>query len=135
MKRKRQAYLSRSHHHATTDSVEWVGSDTGTSRDSPAECERGQEVTFERTGEEDRLDRVVHAEVETTIDDDTGDGGHETTVKTTNTVRGESLLVDIDETVELTLTTLLRALGVVGKTSTGVIEGVDEEEGCGTGHL
>lgn len=130
-----KTHFTRSHHHTTTDCVERVGGDTSTSGDSPAEQERGQEVTLERADEEDGLDGVVHAEVETAIDDDTGDGGHETTVETSDTIRGESLLVDIDETVELTFTTLLCALGVVGKTGTGVIEGVDEEEGRSTGGL
>ena len=128
-------YLTGSHHHATTDGVQRVGSDTGTSGDSPAKSERSQEVTLKSTGEDDRLERVVHTEVETTVDDDTSNGGHETTVKTSNTVGGEGLLVDIDETVELTLTTLLGRLGVVGKTGTGVVEGVDEEEGSSTGGL
>ena len=128
-------HLTRRHHHATTDGVERVGGDTGTSRDSPAEQEGGQEVVFERADEEDGLDGVVHAEVETAIDDDTSDGGHETTVETGDTVRGEGLLVDVDEAVELALTTLLRVLGVVGETGTGVVEGVDEEEGGSTGGL
>jgi len=128
-------YLTRGHHHATTDSVEWVRGNTGSSGDSPSESERGQEVTLEGTGKKDRLDGVVKTEVETTVDNNTSDGRHETTVKTSNTVRSEGLLVDIDETVELTLTTLLCGLGVVGETGTGVVEGVDEEEGSGTSSL
>lgn len=128
-------YLTRGHHHATTDSVEWVRGNTGSSGDGPSESERGQEVTLEGTGEKDRLEGVVETEVETTVDDDTSDGRHETTVETGNTVRSEGLLVDIDQSVELTLTTLLCGLGVVGKTGTGVVEGVDEEEGSGTSSL
>lgn len=127
--------LTRGHHHATTDGVKRVGSDTSTSGDSPAEQERGQEVTLKRTNEDDGLDRVVHTEVQTTVDDYTKNGGHETTVETGNTVGSEGLLVDIDETVELTVTALLGVLGVVGKTGTGVVEGVDEEEGGSTGSL
>ena len=128
-------YFTRSHHHTTTDSIEWVGRNTSTSCDSPAEQERRKEVTFERTNEEDRLDRVVHSEVETTIDDDTSDGWHETTVETGNTVRGESLLVDIDKAVELAFTSLLGTLRVVGKAGTGVVERVDEEQRSGTSSL
>ena len=127
--------LTGGHHHTTTDGVERVGGDTSTSGDSPSESERGQEVTLEGTGKDDRLERVVHTEVQTTVDDDTGDGGHESTVETANTVGGEGLLVYVYKTVELTVTTLLGGLGVVGKTSTGVVEGVDEEEGSGTGSL
>lgn len=128
-------YLARSHHHAATDSVEWVRSDTGTSCDSPSEQERGEEVALEVTDENDRLERIVHSEVETTVDDDTKDRRTETTVETTDTVRGEGLLVDIDEAVELTVTTALCVLGIVGETGTGVIERVDEQERGGTGHL
>ena len=80
-----------------------------------------------------RTEGVVDTEVETTVDDDTDDRGHEATVETGNTVRSKRLLVDIDEAVELALATLLRVLGVVGETSTGVVEGVDEEEGRSTG--
>jgi len=131
----RVTYLTGGHHHATTDGVEWVRGNTGSSGNRPSESERGQEVTLEVTGEKDRLEGVVETEVETTVDDDTSDGRHETTVKTSNTVRSESLLVDIDQSVELTLTTLLCGLGVVGKTGTGVVEGVDKEEGSGTSSL
>lgn len=131
----RFTYLTRRHHHATTDSVERIRGDTGTGRDAPTEQEGGQEVVFERTDEDDGLDRVVHSEVETAVDDDTGDGGTETTVETGNTVRGERLLVDIDQTFELALAALLGALCVVGETGTGVVERVDEEERGSTGSL
>ena len=125
-------YLTGGHHHAATDGVKGVRGDTGTGGDGPTKSERGKEVTLKVTGKEDRLDRVVHTEVQTTVDNDTSNGGEETTVETGNTVRGEGLLVDIYETVELALTTLLGGLGIVGKTGTGVVEGVDEEEGSGT---
>jgi hypothetical protein len=128
-------HLTGSHHHATTDSVERVGSDTSTSGDSPAESERGQEVTLEGTSEKDGLERVVHAEVQTTVDDYAENRGSETTVETSDTVGGESLLVDVYETVELTVTTLLGVLRVVGETGTGVVEGVDEEQRSGTSSL
>lgn len=128
-------HLARGHHHTTTDGVERVRGNTGGGGDSPAEEERSKEVTLERANEDDRLDGVVETEVETTVDDDTGDGRHETTVETGNTVRGEGLPVDVDETVELTVTARLGVLGVVGKTGTGVVEGVDEEEGGGTSSL
>jgi hypothetical protein len=127
--------LTGGHHHTTADGVERVRGDTGTGGDSPTKSERGQEVTLEATGEEDRLERVVHTEVQTTVDDDTSNGGHETTVETTNAVGSEGLLVDVYHTVELALTTLLGRLGVVGETGTGVVEGVDKEEGSGTSGL
>jgi len=127
--------LAGSHHHATTDSVERVRGDTGGGGDAPAESERGKEVGLEGAGEEDGLDGVVHAEVETTVNDDTKDGGTETTVETSDTIGSEGLLVDINEAVELTLSATLGRLGVVGETGTGVVERVDEEERSGTSSL
>ena len=100
-------HFARSHHHTPTDSIERVRADTSTSGDSPAEQEGGQEVTLESADKENRLEGVVHAEVQTTVDDDTSDGGTETTVETKDTVRGESLLVDIHQTVELTVSASL----------------------------
>lgn len=127
--------LTRGHHHAAADGVKRVRGDTGTSGDAPTEEERGEEVVGERTDEDDRLDRVVHAEVETTVDDDTSDGGTEATVQTGDTVGGHGLAVDVDEAVELALTATLGRLGIVGQTGTGVVEGVDEEERSGTSGL
>lgn len=127
--------LTRSHHHTTTDSIQWVRSNTSTSGDTPAEKEGGKEVTLKRTDKDDRLERVVHTEVETTVDDDTEDGRTETTVETGNTIRGKGLLVNINQAVELTLTTRLSVLGIVGKTGTSVVERVDEKEGSGTSSL
>lgn len=128
-------HLARSHHHTTTDSVQGVRGDTGTSSNSPAEEERGKEVTLERADENDRLQGVVHAKVQTTVDDDTKNGGHETTVETDHTIASQSLFVNVDETVELTGSAGLGVLSIVGKTSTGVVEGVDEEQRGGTGSL
>jgi len=127
--------LTRSHHHTTTDSIQWVRSNTSTSGNTPSEKEGGKEVALKRTDKDDRLDRVVHTEVQTTVNNDTSDGRTETTVQTSDTISGEGLLVHIDQTVELTSTTSLGVLVVVRETSTGVIEGVDEEEGGSTGHL
>jgi hypothetical protein len=127
--------LTGGHHHATTDSVKGVRSDTSTSGDGPSESERGKEVTLKRADEENWLNRIVHSEVKTTVNDNAENGWPETTVETSNTIGSEGLLVNIDEAVELAVTTLLGVLGIVGKTGTGVIERVDEEEGCGTGSL
>ena len=127
--------LTRGHHHATTDGIKGVRGDTGTSGDAPTEEERGEEVVGEGTDEDDRLDGVVHAEVETTVDDDTGDGRTEATVETGNTIRSKGLAVNVNQSVELALTVALGRLGVVGQTGTGVVERVDEEERSGTSSL
>ena len=78
--------------------------------------------------EKRRTERIVDTKVETTVDDDTNDGGDESTVETSNTIGSEGLLVDIDKAVELTSSSTLSGLGVVGKTGTGVVERVDEEQ-------
>lgn len=121
------------HHHTTTNGIKRVRGDTSTSGNTPTEGERGQEVALEITGKESRLKRVVHTEVQTTVNDDSEDGRPETTVQTRDTVGRKGLLVYIYQAVELALATLLGRLGVVGKTGTGVIEGVDEQERSGTG--
>lgn len=127
--------LARGHHHTTSDSVKRVRGDTGTGGNTPTEGEGGKEVVGKGTDQDDRLDRVVHTEVQTTVDDDTSDGGHETTVQTRDTIGSKSLAVHVNQTVELALTALLGVLGIVGKTSTGVVEGVDEKERSGTSSL
>lgn len=128
-------HLARRHHHTSTDSVEWVGGDTGASGHGPSEEERGQEVTLEGTGEKNGFEGIVHSEVETTVDNDTSNGWTETTVETEDTVTGDGLLVDVDQAVELAITTGLGVLGIVGETGTGVVKGVHEKERSGTGHL
>ena len=49
------------------------------------------------------------------------DRGTEATVEAGKTVRGNGLAVDVNQTVELTVTSALGGLGVVGKTGTGVV--------------
>jgi hypothetical protein len=127
--------LTGGHHHTTTNGVKRVRSNTSTSGDSPAEKEGSKEVTLKRTNQNNRLDGVVHAEVETTVDNNSKNGGTETTVETGNTIRSKSLLVDVNETVELTVTATLGRLSIVGKAGTSVVERVDEEEGSGTSSL
>lgn len=85
-------------------------------------------LTLKRADEDNGLDRVVETEVETTVDNDTNNGRDEATVETGDTVSGEGLAVDVDQAVELALATLAGRLVVVGKTGTGVVERVDEEE-------
>lgn len=51
---------TRGHHHSSSDGVEGVRSETGTSGDGPAEQERGEEVALEGANEDDGLDRVVY---------------------------------------------------------------------------
>ncbi len=127
--------LTRGHHHSSAHGIKRVRGNTGSSGDAPAEREGSQEVVRERADQDDGLDRVVQAEVQTTVDDDTKDRGTETTVETSDTIGSQSLAVDVDETVELTLATLLGRLGIVGETGTSIVERVDEEQGRSTSGL
>jgi hypothetical protein len=79
-----------------------------------------------------RTEGVVDTKVKTTVNNNTNDRGDKSTIKTSDTIRGEGLLVDIDQAIELTLSSTLGGLSIVGETGTGVIERVDKEEGRGT---
>ena len=73
-------------------------------------------------------ERVVDTEVETTVDNDTDDRRDEASVETGNTVRLESLAVDINETIELAVSSTLSGLGIVRETGTSIVERVNEEQ-------
>ena len=81
-------HFTRSHHHTSTDSIERVRADSSAGGNTPAEQEGGQEVALERTNEDHRLERVVHPEVQPTVNNDTSDRGTETTVEAEDAVRG-----------------------------------------------
>ena len=70
----------RSHHHTTSNCIEWVRSDTSTSCHTPSEKEGGEERTLKGADENDGLERVVHSEIKTSVDDNSNDRGNETTV-------------------------------------------------------
>jgi len=128
-------YFTRSHHHTSTDRIERIWGNTSTSSDSPAKQKGGQEVALQGTDEEYRLDWVVHAEVETAINDYTKYGGTKATVESKNAICGKCLLVNIDQAVELTVSAGLGVLRVVCQTCTSIVERVNKEKGSGTGGL
>ena len=76
--------------------------------------------------ENQRLESVVEAEVHSTVDEDTDGGDDEASVETLDTVRLQGLGVDVNETVELPLTSL--ALGVIGQPGPCVVQRVDEHQ-------
>jgi len=116
------------HHHTTTNGVDGVGHQTGSDGDTIAQAE-GQEQSGVGS-QKDGLEGIVEAEVHSTVDEDADAGNDEASVEPLDTVGLEGLGVDVDETLVLTLSAL--ALGVVGQTRTGVVEGVDEEQREGT---
>ncbi|KAH3658860.1 hypothetical protein OGATHE_006586 [Ogataea polymorpha] len=123
--------LTGGHHHSSSDSVQWVRSSRSSGGDGPTQQERSKEVTLKRTNQDNRLKRVVETEVETSVDNNTNNRWQETSVKTSNTVGSKSLSVDINQTVELSLTSL-GGLGVVSQSGSGEVQRVDEEQGSGT---
>merc|ERR1719330_2341388 len=108
------------HHHTSPDGVNGVGHQSGRDGDGPTQQEG--ETHIGSVAQEEGLQSVE--------DTDSRDG--EASVETLDTVRLEGLGVDIDETVELPLSSL--ALGVIGQPGPGVVQGVDEQQGTGSGH-
>ena len=68
---------------------------------TPSEKEGKKEAGL--VAEEQRLGGVVETEVESSVDEDTNAGDGESSVQTGNSISGESLLVNIEQTVELSL--------------------------------
>jgi len=112
------------HHHASSDGIDWVGHEAGHDGYSPTK-EEGDESAA-AIANKDWLERIVKTKVHTTVDEDTDARDDEASVDTGNTVGGEGLLVDIDETVVLSLTG--GRLVVVGQSGTGKVERVDDGE-------
>merc|ERR1719318_1703080 len=83
------------------------------------------------SSQEERLESVVQTEVHATVDEDTDSGDGEASVESLDAIRLECLDVDINQTIELALTTL--TLGIVGQPGSCIVKRVHEEEGHGTG--
>merc|ERR1712019_88465 len=112
-----------SHHHSSSDGINRVRGQTGRDGDRVTEHESEQEGwIFTEQG----LDGVVQTEVKTSIDEDTDGGDDETSVKTGNTIGGNGLSVDIDQTVKLSLTVL--ALSIVSHSGSGKVQRVDKQQ-------
>jgi len=75
---------------------------------------------------EDWLDGIVHSEIETSVYNDTDARDNETSVKSGKTVGSKSLLVNINDSVELFFsTTLLGTLGIISQSSSGEIKRIN----------
>jgi len=115
---------ARGHHHAPPDGVNGVGHEASSDGDSPAQQEGEGHVGS--VSQEEGLESVKQTEVHATVDEDTDSGDGESSVQSLDTVRLESLHIDIDEAVELPLAAL--ALGVIGQPGSGVVQRVDEHQ-------
>jgi len=112
------------HHHSSSNGVNWVGSKTRNNGNRPTEEEGDEGGTV--FSDDDWFEGIVESKVETSVDEDTDARDDETSVKTSNTIGSESLLVDIDETVVLSFAVF--AFVVVSESSSGEIEGVDNSQ-------
>ena len=92
-----------------------VGHESSGDSDSPAEDEGHADICV--VPEQHWLQCVKHTEVHATVDEDTNGGDGKASVQALNAVRLESLGVDVNEAVELPLTSL--ALSVIGQPSLG----------------
>merc|ERR1712109_11582 len=121
---------TRGHHHPPPDCVNGVGHQAGSNSDSPSK-EEGSSNGRVLSSDEQGLQGIEHTEVHATVDEDPDSRDGEASVDALDTVRLQGLDVDIDQTVELTLSTL--ALVVVGQPGPGKVKGVHEEKGKGSG--
>ena len=88
-----------------------VGHESSSDSDSPSEEEGHGHISV--VSEKQGLQGVKETEVHATVDEDTHGGDDESSVQALDTIRLQSLDVDINKTIELPLTSL--ALGIVGK--------------------
>ena len=90
--------------------------------------EGGQETGI--VTKDNGLQSVIEAEVTTSVYNDSYARDDEASVETSNTVTLEGLLVYVNQTIELALTTSLGAgLGIIGQPGSSIIQGVHKEEG------
>ena len=92
-----------------------VGHKSSSDGDSPSEEEGHGDTGV--VSEEDGLQCVEETEVHATVDEDTDGGDGESSVQSLDAVRLEGLGVDIDQAIELPLTSL--TLGVIGQPDRG----------------
>ena len=88
-----------------------VGHESSSDGDSPSEEEGHGDTGV--ISEEDGLQGVKETKVHATVDEDTDGGDGESSVQALDTINLEGLGVDIDQAIELPLTSL--ALGVIGQ--------------------
>ena len=88
-----------------------IGHESSSDGDSPSEEEGHGNISV--VSEEHGLQGVEETEVHATVDEDTNGGDSESSVQALDTVGLEGLGVDIDQAIELPLTSL--ALGVIGQ--------------------
>merc|ERR1712002_280819 len=92
------------HHHTSPNSINRVRHQTSSNSHTPAEEERKTNIAT--ITNKDGLQSVEHAEVHATVDEDTNGRDGESSVQALDTVRLQGFHIDINETIELALTSL-----------------------------
>merc|ERR1719309_1582021 len=119
---------TRGHHHTSSDGVNGIGHEASGDSYSPAKKEGGKDISV--LANQDRLEGVKQAEVHATVDEDSNSRDDKASVEPHDTIGLQGLDINIDETIELSFTTL--ALGIVGQSGPAVVKGVDEEKRHGS---
>lgn len=120
-------WLSRLHHESSSDSVEWVGDNSGGYGYNLSDHPLGEHVGVL---EEHDLGGIEETEVGGAVGDDTDNRDTESSVETLRTILCGDLREAVDESSELSGST---RTDISGETSSGEIEWVHEAEGGGTG--
>merc|ERR1719384_2055901 len=119
----------RGHHHAPPDGVNGVAHESGSHSNSPAKKEGESDSSV---GTEDNgLEGVIEAKVHSSVDENTHSRDDKSSVEPLDTIRLQSLDIDVNKTIELSFASL--ALGIIGQSGSGVVKRVDEHEGEGSG--
>merc|ERR1712018_729475 len=114
--------LTGRHHHTTTDGINRIRNESRTNGHNVTKTEGGKETSI--ITQYNWFECIIEAEIATSIYNNTHTGYDETTVETLNTIRGQSFLVYIYKSIELTLSTLLARFSVVSKAGSGIVKGV-----------
>lgn len=124
-------FATRLHHESSSDGIEGVRDDTRDGRHSLSDEELEEEASARVFADEQVLGGIVETEVSTSVHDDTLDGDTETLVEGHGTTLLGDLAQAVTETVELSLA--IGTTDISSQSSSGKIEGVDDEQRTGTG--
>merc|ERR1711909_214547 len=116
-------------HHHPPDCVNGVGHQASSNSDSPSK-EEGSSHGSVLASDQNWLQGVKESEVHATVDEDTDSRDGEASVQALDTIGLQCLDVDIDQSIELALTTL--TLGIVSQPGPGKVKGVHEQKGHGS---
>merc|ERR1712198_337007 len=102
--RRRMMMTSGGHHHTSSDGINGVGHKSSSDGNSPSKEEGKSDIRG--VSKKDWLQGVEETEVHATVDEDTDSRDGESSVQSLDAVRLQGLGVDVNETVELTLSSL-----------------------------